>query len=55
MINEFTKQFHDSTFPDFRVDHTLDQVLSNFWHNTCIPHVEIDVGFDPAATYQWVG
>jgi len=54
MMNEFTKQFHDSDFPDFHIDHTLDQVLNNFWHNTCIPHVGIDVGFDPAATYQWL-
>ena len=54
MMNEFTKQFHDSTFPDFRIDQTLDQVLNNFWQNTCVPHVGIDIGFDPAATYQWL-
>jgi hypothetical protein len=54
MINEFTKQFHDSTFPDFCVDQTLNQVLNNFWQNTCIPYVGIDVGFDTAATYKWL-
>jgi hypothetical protein len=52
MINNFTKDFHNANFFGTGAAITVD--WSEFWTNTAIPWLELELNLNTLASYQWV-
>lgn len=53
-MNRYTKDFHSSTFPGYKVSKTLEEILPNFWHSDQIPFIDIDLKFEHGPTHDWL-
>jgi hypothetical protein len=52
-MNKLTADFFAADFGPAQVPGTFDQVMQNFWSNTTIPWVELDLELDLDSSYQW--
>lgn len=53
-MNQFTKQFHEQQFPGVVLNCDINDIMSNFWTNSELPFVEVDLEFEHTSTLTWL-
>jgi hypothetical protein len=53
-MNNYTTEFHNSSFPGMVKKLDANDIKENFWNNKNIPFVELDLNFNHQDTYNWL-